>query len=139
MNKKEKEKLEAVEFLTVHLGIKPGDTLYTRVESVSRSGMYRNISVYFVKDNQPINISWHIAKVTNDRFNDKLNAVGIGGCGMDMGFHLVYSLSHCLFKGNFQCTGKGCPANDHHNKPYPERDGKMMHVDAGYALIQRWM
>ena len=30
----------------------------------------------------------------------KNDAVVVGGCGMDMGFHLVYTLSYVLFKEN---------------------------------------
>lgn len=44
----------------------------------------------------------------------------MNGCGMDMGFHLVYSLSRVLFspkQGGFECLGIGhyCPSNDHSN------------------------
>ena len=28
---------------------------------------------------------------------DKTNAVGVGGCGMDMGFHMVYTLASVLY------------------------------------------
>lgn len=50
------------------------------------------------------------------------DALMIGGCGMDMGFHLVYELSHVLYggrpdgSGGYKCLGKGkCPSNYHVN------------------------
>lgn len=40
----------------------------------------------------------------------------IGGCGMDMGFHVVNSLSYALYGEGYQCLGKGkCPSNYHSN------------------------
>jgi len=35
---------------------------------------------------------------------------------MDMGFHLVYELSHTLYGDGYACLGKGkCPSNYHNN------------------------
>lgn len=39
----------------------------------------------------------------------------MNGCGMDMGFSLVYDLGRVLFRDNFRCIGKGCPSSDHDN------------------------
>ena len=75
------------------------------------------------------------------------DAVIRGGCGMDMGFDLVYSLSRALFP-SYQCLGRrykdengpACPSNDHVN-PGPHRDNfgaAVVHTD-GYALSQRWL
>ena len=64
----------------------------------------------------------------------------MGGAGMDMGFALVYELSHALYPDGFDCIGEGCPANDHNNPPHPDREaGSMHHASGGYALNQRWM
>ncbi len=142
---KEKEKEEAREYLLELL--KPSNTVYTVLRHVSRSGMFRVISLHIMREGQPYDISWQAAELL-EGYSDKYNGCKVSGCGMDMGFHLVYNLSYSLFPKGFQCCGSGeygrveyayCPSNDHNNKPYPKRDSKMWHIEGGYALIQRWM
>ena len=41
-----------------------------------------------------------IAKVLKWTYQDKTNSVGVGGCGMDMGFHL-YTLASVLYKDGY--------------------------------------
>lgn len=77
--------------------IKEGDTVYTSLTHVSRSGMYRVINLFVVKDNQIIRISWSVADVTGYTYNKKHEGVGISGCGMDMGYAIVYDLGRVLF------------------------------------------
>ena len=117
------EKQEALEKLKSW--IKKGDTLHTTVRHVSRSGMMRHISVRHLKatDNpeRPVNISnydYHIARVLDLPEAPNYQGVKIGGCGMDMGFHLVYSLSRALFK----------------DEPKGESDR-----DHGYWINQEWL
>lgn len=120
--------------------LKPGDTLYTILRHVSRSGMSRNISVYAIIDNEPIMLDWHVARALGYSLA-KGGGIRVGGCGMDMGFHVVYSLSSFLFHGSFVCIGEGCPSNDHANGDF-DRSQKNIgrkHSDGGYALKQRWM
>ena len=76
--------------------IKEGDTVYTSLQSVSSTGMSRRLNVYIAKDNRIINITWHVANVLEYRYNEQKESLVIGGCGMDMGYHLVYSLSGVL-------------------------------------------
>lgn len=95
-----KERQEAIEELRKIL--KPGDTVCTVIRNVSRSGMYRAIDCYKiagVKDGDPdlFWLSYLIAKATGFRFDEKREAVGVGGCGMDMGFHIVSTLGRVLF------------------------------------------
>jgi hypothetical protein len=99
MTKKEKEKLEAIKHLKQF--IKKGDTIFTKIEKVSTSGMYRHIKVISIKKNNPSYWSYYVAKILEWSYKDKTNAVGVGGCGMDMGFHLVYTLSRILFKDGY--------------------------------------
>ena len=140
-----KDKTEAMEQLTAM--IKAGDTLYTKVNQVSRSGMSRDISVYIFVDNRPIDISWYTAVLTDNSFT-KCSDVRVSGCGMDMGFYLVYRLSSALFPTGFECIGANdtdsavdavlhpCPSNDHQNgdRNYAPHH----HADGGYALKQAW-
>ena len=90
MNKEEAiEKLREV--------IKEGDTLWTQLHHVTKSGMTRYIGVRLLKNDYPYNYTHHVAKALDWKTSDKYEGVKVGGCGMDMGFHLIYSLSHALY------------------------------------------
>ena len=82
---------------TMKKWIKEGDTVFTICRQVSRSGMYRHISVVVLRDGSPLHISSDVASLLDYPFKQKTHAVGVSGCGMDMGFHLVHSLSEELF------------------------------------------
>lgn len=127
MKQKEKEREEALQHLRDIL--KPGDEVRTILRHVSRSGMLRSISPIF-KDND---LSYWFSKALDWPLH-KTGGVSVGGCGMDMGFHLVYTLSRCLWREGFDCIGKDCPSNDHFN-----REEKKHHSDGGYGLRQRWL
>jgi hypothetical protein len=116
--------------------LKPGDTIYTVVTHVSKSGMSRHIKAYALKDNQLIWLNWYIEKILGWKRADD-DATKVDGCGMDMGFELVYTLSSKLFPNGYECIGKKCPANDHVNgdRNYEPHH----HNDGGYAIIQKWM
>lgn len=117
-----------------------GSTVYTVLRHVSRSGMYRAIDVYVIKDGAPVRITYSVCKATGMTYSRRYEAAAVGGCGMDMGFYVVYNLSWALYgETGFQCTGKDCPCNEHNNPPFPKRDGEMWHEHGDYALRQRWM
>ena len=92
-------KFNTVEYSTQLLknNFPKGSTVYLVVRQVSRSGMYRHISVHGIEDNKVYHYSYHVAKVLKWAYKDKTNAVGVGGCGMDMGFHMVYTLASVLY------------------------------------------
>ena len=75
--------------------VSKGDTIYAIIRSVAKSGMSRNIDFYVIKDNQPIYLSASIAITLG--WPMKGDYVHVSGCGMDMAFHTVYSLSSRLF------------------------------------------
>ena len=104
--------------------LKPGDTVYTVLRSVSRSGMNRKIDLYKIEDGEPHWLTYLVAKATGITFDNKRDALSVGGCGMDMGFHVVYSLSAALFRDKFTCIGEGCPSNDHNNAYNAHRQGQ---------------
>ena len=100
--KKEQKALDvqyAREQLLTHY-VKEGDTVYTVLRSVSSSGMSRTISLKVANDGKILDLTyyagivldWPIVEVHGSR------ALRVGGCGMDMGFHTVYSLSRSLFR-----------------------------------------
>jgi hypothetical protein len=120
--------------------LRPGDTVQTILRHVSSSGMSRAISLIIVTDGEPFDISFWAARAMRDKIDERWGGIKVGGCGMDMGFHLVYSLSRTLWPEGFDCIGADCPANDHHNPPYPAREaGAMHHRDGGHALTHRWL
>lgn len=118
----------------------PGSTVYTILKTVSRSGMYRHVAVLISVDGSLTNISANVATVLDWRWHDD-GSVGVSGCGMDAGFHLVHTLSYVLYPNSYVCVGKKrrCPANDHANgdrnyKPHQHSPGA-----AGYAFRHAWL
>lgn len=77
----------------------PGTKVYTILRSVSRSGMSRTISLVAEDaEGNKTHPNWCGAVLTGNTlltgFND---AIRVNGCGMDMGFDLVDSLSHAAY------------------------------------------
>lgn len=112
--------------------LKPGDTVYTVLRHVSRSGMSRRIDLYtfaFGDDGKPIKLwlSWHVARLCGWRLGGRSGDDGIvvGGCGMDMGYHLVYTLGALLWP-------------DGTTEPHGRRNGEP-DSDGGYALRHEWI
>tara|TARA_R110000803_G_scaffold87722_1_gene154632 strand:- start:506 stop:835 length:330 start_codon:yes stop_codon:yes gene_type:complete len=95
--KKEIDRNEAISKLKEVL--KKGDTLFTNVTHVSKSGMTRNIRVMKINNNRPVHLNKIISVAMDWPIKD--NAIRVGGCGMDMGFHLVYTLGSILFNNGY--------------------------------------
>jgi len=76
-----------------------GSTAYLTLRSVSRSGMSRRISIHSTGIFSIYNQSYACAEFIgwpHGTRNDHAS-VRVSGCGMDMGFHLVYTLSSLLY------------------------------------------
>ena len=141
------EKQEAISTLK-DLFKRSGYKAYTVLRHVSDSGMKRVISVYVIADNTPVCIDWYIEKLglyKRTGVNDRHEGLVAHGCGMDMGFDIVYNTSRAVFKDAFYCHGKGdkngvgrCRSNDHSNGSN-DYSKKRLHSDAGYAVKQEWM
>jgi len=120
--------------------LQPGDTIYCQLKHVSRSGMYRVINLFVIKDNQPLRISGYAADLL-EGYDLKHEGCKASGCGMDMGYHLVTQLAYILYPV-YECIGEGCPSCDHANYRGNREDeprGKgVMHKD-GYAFKCQWM
>jgi len=80
--------------------LNPGDTVYTVLRKVSKSGMTRQISLYTVRDNTPHWLTYSASKVLG--WPMRGDNLVVSGCGMDMGFHTVYTLSQYLFDGGYK-------------------------------------
>jgi hypothetical protein len=104
--------------------------------------MQRSISVVLNDED----LSYWVARATGEKIDQTNGGVKVGGCGMDMGFHLVYNLSRTLYP-TYQCLGKGdgsyrsgCPSNEHvnHGEGRDVYSPEVTHSD-GYSLHQRWL
>ena len=103
----------SIEQLLTHY-VNAGDTIYTVIRSVSSTGMSRTMSVKIVRDGRIDDITFSVAHALDYPLVEVngSRAIRVSGAGMDMGFHIVYSLSSVLFRGE-------------------ER--------AGYVLSHRWL
>lgn len=105
--------------------LKPGQTVYTILRHVSSSGMSRRISLAIVDSEGKLrNIDFWAANAMDDKIH-KDGGIVISGCGMDMGFALVYNLGRTLWPN-------GTP------EPYGRRNGEPDSA-GGYALKHSWI
>ena len=130
-----------------------GSTVHTKLLHVSRSGMLRSIAVLYPTPAGTIrDVSGLVARAIGSKLHSPTGGVAMGGCGMDMGFALVYSLGRALYPDGQPCngsdgyeigTGPRCTSNDHSNERGDAyragfRKGRL-HSDSGYALSHRWV
>ncbi len=141
---KKQARQESIDYLLKVLG--KSHHVYTAIKHVSSSGMTRHISCYaaikdqYTKHPGIVDITWHVGRVLDYKRNRSNGGLVVGGCGMDMGFHVVYTLSSYMYRGGFRCFGAACQANDHFNDRDCDRaKGKHLHKDGGYALSQSWL
>jgi hypothetical protein len=119
----QQEQAEAIARLKEY--IRPGDTVYCILRRVSASGMSRVIDLKIMHENEPLHIGYNAALALGYPYDRKAEGIKIGGCGMDMGFALVYELAQTLFPGN-------PPVNEKGRRVEPVTVG-------GYALKHRWL
>lgn len=114
-----KQEIQDAKDSLLRLLSKSNGTIYTMVNKVAPSGMSRHITTLLPvinDDGKPelVNVTWYVSRILGYKRNDKTGGLVVGGCGMDMGFHVVYSLSCSLY----------CP-NEYEHK-------------AAYKLKQQW-
>lgn len=128
MSTKERDgrKVEAIKHLRNLL--KPGTTVYSVLRHVSQSGMTRRIDFYTVVKGDIVCISGWIADATGYRRSKNHDGLVVQGCGMDMGFAVVYDLSRTIYPKGFKRKGW------RRNNDMIDQD-----TDGGYALVSRWM
>ena len=102
MNTTTTEKAEQIERLKEWFP--KGSTIYTILRHVSPSGMSRDISVLGTWINDQGKVSFihpnhAVSKVLGWTLKTKngSDTIRVGGCGMDMGYHLAHSLSYALY------------------------------------------
>jgi len=103
--------------------IKPGQTVYCTLRSVSKSGMKRVISLHVIDKGEMRCIDYWAVVVNDDKLAN--NGIVADGCGMDMGFSLVYNLGANLWPN-------GTP------EPHGSRNGAPDSA-GGYALKHQWL
>jgi hypothetical protein len=133
--RKQEEKEDAIKRLREF--VKPGDTIYTVLRHVSSSGMSRNIDLYQLTiEEGKIRKYWLTglaARALGMRLAKNDHGIVVSGCGMDMGFHVVYSLSHVLFPKGFVPDRAGWTIG-RNGEPADKID-----PDGGYALSHEWL
>ena len=92
-----------------------------------------------MRENEPIRISWSVADAIGFNYDRNYEGVKIGGCGMDVGFEVVYNLGLTLFPDGFTCIGERCPAADHSNGDRDYTPHLHPKFQGGYALKHRWL
>lgn len=110
--------------------LNPGDEIKCILRSVSRSGMSRVISFYVVKDGDLCGLDYAIASTLG--YPLAKDGVKVGGCGMDMGFAVVYNVGRVTFP-------KGCALKYSPRASQERRAGAKRETDGGYALKSRWV
>lgn len=95
----QQEKEEARAFLLSILESQKTPTLYTNLKHVSSSGMSRDMKVLAVIDGQIRDVTWYVATLGVGTLKERngQRVIRVGGCGMDMGFHVVYTVSALLY------------------------------------------
>ena len=125
MNTKEQQQAEALDYLREYF--KEGSTVYTVLTNVSSSGMSRRMRVLAAitgRDGQPAiyNVSHLVARAGLARAaRNHSGEITVSGAGMDMGFHVAYSVSRALFPDG---------GTDSHGN---------LRADGGYVLSHRWL
>jgi len=82
-----------------HLKAYKGQTLLAIINSVSRSGMSRRIEFYGIgkgwmdKGHKIDRLGYWIAQVIDYPYNVDKGGLLVNGCGMDMIFHMLYSVN----------------------------------------------
>lgn len=81
----------------------PGSTVLVNQRHVSRSGMMRHLSLGAIIDGEYRGITWTVyrAMIGADSGITDRGELKVGGCGMDMHFHTVYSLSKTIHNDGY--------------------------------------
>ncbi len=139
--------------------LKPGDTVHTVLDHVSSSGMTRHIRLVLIQcgdKGEPVTLhpNHAAARVLGERQAKRGDGLVVGGCGMDMGFHIVHSLGYALW-GKEASEGVGKEANALRKAllkatgnyltqggakaPDWRKPDRVWFGAAGYALNHRWL
>lgn len=119
---------DAADKLRALLGGDP--TVYALTRHVSRSGMQRRMSLFIVNAHpgpyadKLVDVTVDVAAVLGYRVRGEDHTIAVNGAGMDMQYHIVYSLSRALYR-------------DMPDNMIPTSHGHNSDRDAGYVLTKR--
>jgi len=107
MSKKTDRELERQESIDqLRKWLPPGSTVHCVLRHVSRSGMQRRISFLKLEGSEYLYLDYHVGRVLGLKRPEHYGLV-VGGWGMDMGFHVVNSLSYAIH--GLACDHPACP------------------------------
>src|SRR3989304_5798546 len=91
----------------------PGTTVYTVLRHVSQSGMFRIIDMQIKTETGISRIPPYLLDDVGFYYKQDKREAGyrVSGCGMDMGFAIVYDLARILYNEGWVCIGEKCRAN----------------------------
>lgn len=72
--------------------------MYVSCPHVARSGMSRAIVPRLIVDGELLNVTGCVSDLLGWPMHRGGEGVRVDGCGMDMGFHLVYSVASILYR-----------------------------------------
>lgn len=96
---KQQEEESARAYLLSIMNKQEKPTLYTSLKHVSSSGMSRDMKVLAVVEGDIIDVTYYVGKLDIGTLKERngQRVIRVGGCGMDMGFHVVYTISAMLY------------------------------------------
>ena len=95
----QKGRQDAIEHLRELL--KPGNTVYTVLRHVSRSGMQRAISPIIMGEDGPYDLTYWASRALDWHVDNSNGGIKVDGCGMDMGFDVVHNCYAKIFGSNY--------------------------------------
>jgi hypothetical protein len=107
--------------------LKPGDTVFCILRHCSRSGMRRHIDFCVIRDGDHRLLTGDIGHLLGYSRPPKGDGLIVDGCGMDMGFSVVYHLGSALWP-----KGDGKFISGRNGDKGPETSG-------GYLLKHSWL
>lgn len=117
MKKAEKDAQAAAGLEALKECIQVGSRIYYTVTSVAASGMSRHMKFFMVRDGEIKSLTHAIAAALALKWNGD-GSLTISGCGMDMGFHVVYTIGRMLWP-----EGDGKTVTGRNGDKGPETDG----------------
>ncbi len=95
MNAKAEQRQEASELLRKLFPV--GSNVHTVVRHVTASGTGRSIQILSIDGDRISDVSYLLAQAGNHKLHPSHPGIKVQGCGMDMAFHLVYSLGRLIY------------------------------------------
>ena len=96
MTKEEKKENKERSKTFLKNNIKENELIYYVVTHVSQSGMYRHIKFFYHDGKRLLNLSGYFSELLDYKWKGN-GSLGVGGCGMDMGFHVISQVASELF------------------------------------------